>query len=333
MAILLGALLIQGLQPGPEMLTTDLYITFSMMWTLVIANVVGALLLMVWGSQIAKVTFIKGHLIVPVVCMFVFMGAWLANNSPGDLAALLIFGLVGYLMKQGGIPRPPLVLGFILGPIMEDALHITVSGYTGAELAQRPISMIILAGVVLTIAIAARSNLRQRKSADVKTFGETETWDPRISLFMLLVIMASFVYALIPAFSWPDDVGRIPMVTTIPGIALCVVALFLALRRKSPGVENGAVALTVPVLGARRIFLRVAVRRGCGDDDCRPAGRAAPVHGALYPGLGRLQVVARCGLRGGRARLSVCHVRRDRRRDLVSVGDLRVGRIEFRTKS
>ena len=254
MAILLGALLIQGLQPGPEMLTTNLHITFSMMWTLVIANVVGALLLMVWGSQIAKVTFIKGHLIVPVVCMFVFMGAWLANNSPGDLAALLIFGLVGYLMKQGGIPRPPLVLGFILGPIMEDALHITMSGYTGAELAQRPISMIILAGVVLTIAIAARSNLRQRKSADIKKFGETETWDPRISLFMLLVIMASFVYALIPAFSWPDDVGRIPMVTTIPGIALCVVALFLALRRKSPGVENGAVALTVPVLGRGAYF-------------------------------------------------------------------------------
>ena len=248
MAILLGALLIQGLQPGPAMLTSNLHITFSMMWTLVIANVAGALLLMVWGNQIAKVTFIRGHLIVPVVCMFVFMGAWLAGNNPGDLASLLIFGLVGYLMKQGGIPRPPLVLGFILGPIMEDALHITMSGYTWADLAQRPISMIILAGVVLTIVIAARSNLRQRRSAETKKFGESETWDPRISLFMLGLISAAFIYALVPAWAWPDDTGRIPMVTAIPGIALCIVA-FIAARRKGgddvvvlPGAALGRAA-------------------------------------------------------------------------------------------
>lgn len=260
MAILLGALLIQGLQPGPQMLTTNLNITFSMMWTLVIANVAGAVLLMMWGSQISKVTFLRGHLIVPVVCMFVFMGAWLANNSPGDLAALLIFGMVGYLMKQGGIPRPPLVLGFILGPIMEDALHITMSGYTGAELAQRPISMVILACVILTIGFAARAALRRHRTRKTDTklqkFGETETWDPRISLFMLLVITAVFVYALIPAISWPDDVGRIPMVTAIPGIALCVVALILAVRRKSVGAEKdtGAVALATPVLGRAAYF-------------------------------------------------------------------------------
>lgn len=237
MAILLGALLIQGLQPGPQMLTSNLNITFSMMWTLVIANVAGAILLMIWGNQIAKVTFIRGHLIVPVVCMFVFMGAWLANNSPGDLAALLLFGLIGYLMKQGGIPRPPLVLGFILGPIMEDALHITMSGYAWGDLAQRPISMIILAGVLLTIVLAARASRRERKSTDRKTFGETETWDPKISVFMLALIAAAFVYALIPAWSWPADTGRIPMVTAIPGIVLCAFALIQA-GRTSPGAVS-----------------------------------------------------------------------------------------------
>ncbi|MGB0632279.1 MAG: tripartite tricarboxylate transporter permease [Alphaproteobacteria bacterium] len=252
MAILLGALLIQGLQPGPQMLTSNLHITFSMMWTLVIANVGGAILLMIWGNQIAKVTFIRGHLIVPVVCMFVFMGAWLANNSPGDLAALLAFGLIGYLMKQGGIPRPPLVLGFILGPIMEDALHITISGYDWGDLAQRPISMIILAGVFMTIGFAARASRRERKSTIKKTYGETETWDPKISLFMLVAIAAAFVYALIPARSWPADTGRIPMVTAIPGIALCALALLQA--RKSTRGENGAAALGASAFWRAAIF-------------------------------------------------------------------------------
>jgi putative tricarboxylic transport membrane protein len=238
MAILLGALLIQGLQPGPEMLTSNLNITFSMMWTLVIANVAGAILLMIWGNQIAKVTFIRGHLIVPVVCMFVFMGAWLANNSPGDLAGLLLFGLIGYLMKQGGIPRPPLVLGFILGPIMEDALHITMSGYEWGALAQRPISLVIIAGILLTVVFAARASLRDRRNDDQKQFGETEKWDPRISTGMLIVIAAAFVYALVPAVSWPADTGRIPMVTAIPGLVLCALALIQARTRAAvPGSE------------------------------------------------------------------------------------------------
>ena len=231
MAILLGALLIQGLQPGPQMLTQDLHITFSMMWTLVIANVGGAVLLMIWGRQIARVTFVRGHLIVPVVCMFVFMGAWLSSNSPGDLASLLAFGVVGYLMKQGGIPRPPLVLGFILGPIMEDALHITAEGYTWSSLAQRPISLIILAGIVLTVTFAARASRRDRRESRRRT---EESLDPRISLLMLALIAAAFAYALIPAMSWPSDSGRIPIVTALPGLALCVLAL-AQLRGGGPG--------------------------------------------------------------------------------------------------
>ncbi len=225
MAILLGALLIQGLQPGPQMLTQNLHITFSMMWSLVIANLAGALLLMIWGHQIAKVSFVRSHLIVPVVCMFVFMGAWLANNSPGDLAALLIFGAIGYLMKQGGIPRPPLVLGFILGPIMEDALHITVQGYTWGSVMLRPISLIILVAIVLTIVFAGRASLRLRREDSRMQFGETETWDPRIGVVMLAVIAGVFVYALIPAFGWPSDTGRLPMVTALPGLLLCAIAL------------------------------------------------------------------------------------------------------------
>lgn len=61
-AILLGALLIQGLKPGPDMLTSELHITFSMVWTIVIANIVAAGLLMMWSKQVAKVAFVPGQL-------------------------------------------------------------------------------------------------------------------------------------------------------------------------------------------------------------------------------------------------------------------------------
>jgi TctA family transporter len=230
MAILLGALLIQGLQPGPQMLTTKLHITFSLMWSLAIANVVGALLLMVLANQVAKVTFVRGHLIVPVVILFVFMGAWLSGNQMGDWTVLLAFGTVGYLMKQGGLPRPPLVLGFILGPIMENALFITNSAYDGLSWLARPWCVVILVGIVLTVVFAARANHRQRRLPSGVQIGETGRTDHVVALGVLTLFLAIFAYAAIPALGWPRDTGNFPLITVIPGFVLTAAALALAWR-------------------------------------------------------------------------------------------------------
>ena len=125
MSILLGAFVIHGLRPGPEMLTTKLPVTFSMMWTIAIANVVGAAILMVWSRQIAKITFVRGHLLVPGIMVFAFMGAWMTSNQLGDWITLIAFGALGHVMRRAGWPRPPVVLGFVLGPIMETNLDLS----------------------------------------------------------------------------------------------------------------------------------------------------------------------------------------------------------------
>jgi len=145
-AILLGALLIKGLKPGPDMLTSQLHITFSMVWTIVVANIIAAGLLMIWATQLAKVAFIRGHLIVPGVILFVFMGAWLGQASIGDWIVCLIAGIVGVVMKRGGWPRPPLVLALILGNILENSLYIsTMANESGIAWLTRPIVLVIWA--------------------------------------------------------------------------------------------------------------------------------------------------------------------------------------------
>ena len=106
MAVLLGALLIQDLTPGPEMLGSKLHITYSLMWTLAIANVAGALFLMLIARQLALVTFINGRLLVTAITVFMFMGAWLATSHLGDWFVLLTFGALGYLMKHGRRSAP-----------------------------------------------------------------------------------------------------------------------------------------------------------------------------------------------------------------------------------
>lgn len=254
MAVLLGALLIQGLQPGPQMLTTKLDITFSMMWTMVIANVFGAGLLFLFGRYLARLTFVPGHLVVPGVCLFLFMGAWLATSDLGDWIALLGFGALGYLMKRGGIPRAPLVLGVILGPIMENALAIALSAYRGYGWLERPIVVGLAILVVVSLAYAIWNHVRRRGPAEgAPTPGEappaprprTVSARPVDQLVPLTLLGAVFVGAGVLAVDWPDNSARFPVMTAIPGALLCLGALALAVRRLRAEGPDGAAGGTM----------------------------------------------------------------------------------------
>jgi putative tricarboxylic transport membrane protein len=154
MAILLGAFLIQGLTPGPEMLSRHLDLTFSMVWMLAIANVLGSALLMLWSRQLAKLAFVRAHLVIPGIVLFVLMGAWMTNNTVGDWYVLFGFSVIGLFMRLAGWPRSPLVLGFVLGPIMENALFITLQRYA-LDWALRPISSILIVLILLTVIVTA----------------------------------------------------------------------------------------------------------------------------------------------------------------------------------
>jgi len=151
MAILLGAFMIMGLVPGPDMLTRHLPVTFSMVWTLVIANVITVLLCLAVLNYLAKLTTIQGSLIIPFVLLLVFVGSYTANGQIADLFVTFCFGLLGYFMVRFGWPRPPLVLGFVLGRLAETYLFISVARYGFAWLA-RPVVLFLMLITGLVIA-------------------------------------------------------------------------------------------------------------------------------------------------------------------------------------
>jgi TctA family transporter len=235
-AILLGALLIQGLKPGPEMLTTQLHITFSMVWSIVIANIAVAILLMGLSKQVAKVAFLPGHMLVPGVILFVFMGAWLGGASLGDWITVFTMGVVGFIMKRGGWPRPPLILALILGSIMENAFQISVRAYDGIGWLGRPIVLIILALIVITIVLAVRGITKNKKSAKELVTGEVlitsegSERSPMISLPFSFILFGIFVWAWFESQQWPVSVRQFPITAAIPGALLTFAALALDAR-------------------------------------------------------------------------------------------------------
>jgi putative tricarboxylic transport membrane protein len=159
MALLLGALLIVGLNPGPEMLKQHLDVTFSMVWVLIIGNLIVAAVCFLILNQLAALTFIRGSLLIPFLLLFVFIGSFTANNSLHDLIATLIFGVLGYFMVLLGWPRPPLILGLILGKIAENYLWISTAAY-GAKWLMFP-SVISL--ILLTIVVVGYPILKERR--------------------------------------------------------------------------------------------------------------------------------------------------------------------------
>lgn len=159
MALLLAALLIHGIIPGKEMLTKRLDLTLAMVWILIISNIIVAAACFLILNHLAALTFVRGSLLIPFLLLFVFMGAFTANNNIADIVVALAFGVLGYAMLAYGWPRPPLILGLILGKIGENYLFISTSRY-GASWLLFP-SVIVL--ILITIAILVYPLIKQRK--------------------------------------------------------------------------------------------------------------------------------------------------------------------------
>ena len=148
-AILLGAFIIQGLQPGPKMLTEHLALTFSFVWLIVISNIITVALCLLFLNQLAKITQVRGSLLIPSLFMLIFLAGFANTGSYFAMATTLVFGVMGVIMVNHGWPRPPLVLGLVLGSLVERNLFISYEIY-GLWFLTRPIVMVTF-GVALVV--------------------------------------------------------------------------------------------------------------------------------------------------------------------------------------
>jgi hypothetical protein len=152
MALFLGAFLIHGITPGPKMLGEQLDITYLMVWSVGLANILGAGVCFVFTNQLALIAQVRITVLVPVVLAITFVGAFQGARDWGDLYALLIFGVIGWTMKRLRWPRPPVILGFVLGHLIENYMFISVNRY-GAEWVFKPIVATVLVMTLISIAI------------------------------------------------------------------------------------------------------------------------------------------------------------------------------------
>jgi len=162
MALLLGAFMIQGLQPGPTMLSQHLDVTYAIVWSTGIANVFAAGIALLFTNQLAKISTIRIQILAPLVVIVVFLAAYQATASIEDLVMVLLMGGLGWIMKRCSWPRPPLLLGFLLGVLIERYLFISVRAY-GADFLIRPVVLVIFAITIVTLAYSIYQEQKVRK--------------------------------------------------------------------------------------------------------------------------------------------------------------------------
>ena len=225
-AVLMGALIMLGLRPGPSMLAAELPMTFSFVWMIAFASVIATVVLLWTVEYVARVALLPGHMVVPGVLLFVYMGAWLGGASVGDWVSCTFFGALGFFMKRGGWPRPPVILALVLGGILEGSFQISMRVHQGIGWLERPIVLLLVAVIVLTLIFAARGIARQRLSGRPAA-GEAAERNPALSLPYSLILCLLFTWAGFASLAWPPPVRQFPLLIAIPGALL---SLFVAIR-------------------------------------------------------------------------------------------------------
>lgn len=167
-ALVLGALMIHGLQPGPQLFTRSPDVVFGFMWQLLLT----AMLLLLLGGMVATRLFAQilrmpTALLVPTTMVLMAIGIYTVNGNVMDLYVMLAFGLVGYLLNRLAFPLAPVVLGVLLGPMAEQNLRLSmlISQNDWTVLFTRPISLGIIALLAAVLLSQLWKTLRHRRQS------------------------------------------------------------------------------------------------------------------------------------------------------------------------
>ncbi|MBG0568490.1 tripartite tricarboxylate transporter permease [Actinoplanes aureus] len=178
MAVIFGALLIQGVTPGPQLITENP----ELFWGVVNSMYIGNILLLIMSIPLVglfvRILRVRATILAPITVLITLVGAYTVNNSVFDIGLVIAFGVIGYLMKKLGFDPGPMVLAFVLGSLLETSLRRSLLLFDGDPTGffTRPISGVLLAALIAVALLPLAQPLLRRRTplAAEKDRGEEE---------------------------------------------------------------------------------------------------------------------------------------------------------------
>ena len=230
MAVFLGGLGLLGFDAGPQLIQDNLNITYTVVWSLAFANVIGAGLCIMLSGGIARLTTIRFTLLAPFLFMMIAFAAFQSRQSLGDLMALFSVGLLGIFLRRFDWSRPAFLIGFVLSHQAENfsnnahqiaSFKFRRSWEQGLDYVASPIVLSIVAITIVSVILGLRN------SHHIRSEGAVETGAKRAPLIFLLAVLAYMVTAWGNASMISLTSDKIfPMtIATVGIISLCLLLL------------------------------------------------------------------------------------------------------------
>ncbi len=243
MAIFIGALALLGsgeIEVGPAMLKNNLDITYSIVWLLALANVLGTVLCIAMSGNIAKLTTIRFTYLAPFLFMLISFAAFQSGQNFEDLLALCVIGLIGIFLRRFDWSRPAFLIGFVLSNPVEKfsnqafqiaSFRFRKSFEEGMDYIFSPIVIVLLIITVVSVVLG----IRQAKS--IMAEGEVQSGAKRAPIVFLLLVTAYLLTAVINANAIPDFNMTDKIIPLGIGCfaLLCCLLLLVQMIRKPEG--------------------------------------------------------------------------------------------------
>lgn len=274
-ALLLGALLIFGIEPGPRILTDNLNVVYVIIWSFALASIVGTALCFVLAKPLAKLSFIRFPLLAAGIIPLLFLSAFQEPLELQVFWTMLGVGIVGWVMKIYDVPRAPFLIGFVLAEPLERYYFMTASLYSFGDWFTRPFVLVLAACLLIPIILAIFRWLRRRKvdvgvrasnsdSAEIEDEGSLDEVPPRGTIFVSAGFLIVFVTGFILAQPLGDAAGMFPRLATALGALLSLLALGVELSkqvraRKREEYDRGAWRALLRETGKSLVWILVFV--------------------------------------------------------------------------
>ncbi|MGA7537963.1 MAG: tripartite tricarboxylate transporter permease [Steroidobacteraceae bacterium] len=164
MAIMLGALIMLGIQPGPMIVVKHLPLVWSLIWAIALSNLLCTTFLVFLSKHMSAITKVRTEVLVPIVLVFALLGTYLAKDHWQSMLVFAGMGAIGYVMRRNHWPRPCFIIGLVLGPTAELSFHKAMSLY-GTGFLLQPTSLVMMTIVALSLAFNL-SRSRRRSNRD-----------------------------------------------------------------------------------------------------------------------------------------------------------------------
>ena len=194
-AVLMGGLILLGVDPGIQLIETKLDLVYTIIWSLAVANIFGAIICATLAKPISNLTTINFTLLAPFLISLILFAIFNSTRSWGDLIFALMIGVIAVFMKRFDYSRVALMIGFVLSDGIETNLYQTMQFYTFGELITRPIFIVLIIIALLSIysGIVVIRKSRQIKGDEVSAFNFSKTPQWIFVILMMLISIGTFL--------------------------------------------------------------------------------------------------------------------------------------------